>query len=87
MKITDFLLEGKSNAISMRELAKVTGLSERAVRNEILNARLHGKLIVSDENGYYLPEAKSDIKNFVAVRKQAIKTSQDALQPFVDALR
>lgn len=86
MKIADFLLNGEENAISLERLAIVTALPERAVRAEVLRARLAGELIISSNAGYFLPECDDDIRRFVRTRKAAIKTSAAALRPFVKAM-
>ena len=87
MTIKDFLLTGKKNAVSMSELANICQVPERALQREILQARLNGELIISDESGYYLPEDISDIKNYVVSRKAYIKTASKALAPFIKAIR
>jgi hypothetical protein len=85
--ISDFLLTGKGNAISMTDLAHVCQVPERALQREVLEARLNGELIISDEAGYYLPEDESDIRQYVTTRKAYIKTASKALKPFIKALR
>ena len=54
MKISDFLLTGKKNGISMTDLAHIANVPERIIRKEILQARIAGELIVSGDQGYYL---------------------------------
>lgn len=85
--ITDFILTGKSQAISLSELARVTGMPERSVKQEVLEARLQGHLIVSDESGYYFPETETDLREYVSARRAVIRTSSKALKPFIQALR
>ena len=87
MEITDFLTEGERDAISLENLAISTGLSERAVRQEVLNARLKGELIISTENGYFLPKSTDEIKSYVFTRKAYLKTANAALRPFIKALK
>ena len=87
MKIADFLLTGKGNAISMPDLAHVSQVPEPALQREVLEARLNGELIISDEAGYYLPEDESDIRQYVMTRKAYIKTASKALKPFIKVLR
>lgn len=65
MKIVDFLLEGRNNAIPLRDLVRITGLDERTVRRQIHLERTAGAVIISDNHsGYYLPEDTSDIQQF-----------------------
>ncbi len=87
MTISDFLQTGKKNAISMTELSHVCQVPERALQREVLQARLNGELIISDESGYYLPEDDSDIRQYVMTRKAYIKTASKALKPFINAIR
>ena len=87
MKIADFLLTGKKNAISMTDLAHVVNIPERSVRLEILQARINGELICSCEQGYFLPESVDDIREYVISRKAFLKTAGKALKPFVKAIQ
>lgn len=87
MKISDFLLTGRKNAISMADLSHVADIPERSVRFEILQARIAGELICSCEQGYFLPETVDDIREYVISRKAYIKTAGKALKPFIKALQ
>lgn len=86
VKIVDYISTGERDAVSLEELAISTGLSERAVRAEVLRARCAGSLIISTENGYFLPESDDDIRRFVMTRKAVIKTANKALRPFIKAI-
>lgn len=86
MKIADFLLPGKKNAISMADLAHVVNIPERSLRLEILQARINGELICSCEQGYFMPESVDDIREYVISRKAFLKTAGKALKPFVKAI-
>ena len=56
MKIETYIPTGKENAITRPELARILGLTDRAVRKEIELARERGELICNDGDGegYYL---------------------------------
>lgn len=86
MKIADFLLNGKENAISMADLAEVMKIPERSLRLEILQARINGDLICSCDRGYFLPESVDDIREYVISRKAYLKTAGKALKPFIKAI-
>ena len=86
-KITDFLMTGKDNAIPMADLAAAVNLPERAVRREILEARLRGELIVSNEQGYFLSTDPDDLREYVIKKKAFSKTASAALKPFLKAIR
>lgn len=87
MKIADFLTEGEKNAVSLADLAFSTGLNTRLVKREVLQARLRGELILSSENGYFLPENADDIRRYVYARQAYLKTARSALRPFVKAMK
>lgn len=53
--ISDYLMHGAVNAVPLRELCRLTGLDERAVRVKIHKERLAGVPILSNcRTGYYL---------------------------------
>ncbi len=87
MTIKDFLLTGRKNAISASELCGMSKLPERAVQKEVLEARLRGELIISDDSGYYLPADESEIREYAIRRKAYIATANKALRPFLKALK
>ena len=85
-KISDFLSSGQDQAVSLQDLAAAVNLSDRAVKKEILNARLKGELILSSDRGYFLPADPDEIRQYVIKRKAYIKTAGAALRPFLKAL-
>lgn len=87
MKISDFLTNGERDAVSLESLAAFTGLPERAVKAEVLRSRLNGELILSSENGYFLPSDPDEIRVYVRKRQAYLKTAHKALKPFVNALK
>lgn len=65
--ISDYLGVGRENAITRRDLERLTGLDGRSVRLLIERERRAGIPICSDnQNGYYLPCCKSEKDAFVA---------------------
>ena len=80
-------MTGRDNAITMSDLAAAVNLPERAVRREILEARLRGELIVSNEQGYFLSADPEELREYVIKRKAYIKTASQALRPFVKAIQ
>ena len=87
MSIKDFLQTGQKSAISLADLSQITNLPERAVQKEVLEARLNGELIISDESGYYLPADEEEIRQYVIRRKAHIATATKALKPFLKVIR
>lgn len=62
-----FLLgEGMDNSIHVREICKLTGLSDRAVRKAIETIRRGGVVVVTDQmHGYWLPETQDDLSRYI----------------------
>lgn len=66
MVVSEYLHPGGENAVSMRELRSLTGLSARAVRQSIQLERLEGvPIVTSHPGGYYLAESDMDLARFV----------------------
>lgn len=62
MKISELLLHGAGNGVGLRDLSRVTSLSEREVRQAIQHERLNGVPILSNNrDGYFLPKNEAEI--------------------------
>lgn len=86
--VSELILWGKENAISRQELCSLTGLSDRAVRREIEDARNEGEFIITDEDGkgYYKSEDLADVKRQLAqdmARVKAISRRTKHLRRFL----
>ena len=68
MNITDFIGTGKENAVDRFQLMERTGLSDRAVRKLIQEARERGEIIINaqDGAGYYLTDDVGEMKRQLA---------------------
>lgn len=65
-KIERLLSHGAENAVPLQHLVKLTELPARQVRQLIQAERLRGVPILADnQNGYFLPDSKADVDNFV----------------------
>lgn len=54
--ISRYLLEGSENGLHLRDLVKITGWSEREIRQQIhLERRQHIPILSDNKNGYFLP--------------------------------
>lgn len=53
---------GRSNAIHVKDLAKIMWVSERALRIMINAARDNGELICTGDTGIWLPEDEADVR-------------------------
>ena len=64
--VSSLLLEGRSNALHLADLVRLTGWPERDVRKAIQRERQRGSPILSDnKNGYFLPQSEVEKVQFV----------------------
>lgn len=79
-RIYDLLPVGKEHAISMKNLAKEVGTTERNLRKLILQERKSELLILSSSSGYFLPGSEEEIDDFIRVTKKAAMSKLTALK-------
>ena len=61
MQVSGYLLEGAENAVSMKMLMRITGSTDRVIRDQIHQERRQGVPILSDmRTGYYLPRSDAE---------------------------
>lgn len=68
MRVFDILPTGAAHAISRRELAALTGLSDRQLRYKISQERKAGALILSTTEGgggYYRAASADELRRYV----------------------
>lgn len=64
--VSSLLLKGRSNALHLADLVRLTGWPERDVRKAIQRERQRGSPILSDnKNGYFLPQSEAEKVQFV----------------------
>lgn len=64
--ISDFLSAGHGNAVPLRHLETVTGLTGREIRRMISAERLAGVPILADnQTGYFLPATAAEVRRCV----------------------
>lgn len=74
MNIIEHIPVGRSQAISRRQLASLTGLCDRRLRAYISAAREQGFPIVGDpQGGYYLAETEAERNLLLAELRSRIK--------------
>ena len=82
--ISDFLAEGKENAISSQLLADLAGCkSVRELQAVIAQERAAGEVILSTcENGggYFLPENEGEVREFIRTLESRGKNTLAALK-------
>lgn len=89
--IYEILQSGEDNSISMRELSRRLGVSERQIRKQVYNERRAGCPILSGQSGYYLPDengeiAKHQITAFCKEQKKHAETHSDTADLLTAAL-
>lgn len=85
-----FLLEGEANALPMRELARLVGVSERQVRKIIERERRNGSMILSSDNGYFLPSPdceRYEICRYIHRADARMVTNRKTLRAMKDRLK
>lgn len=89
-QVKKFLLEGEANALPMRELARLTGVSERQVRKLIERERRAGGLILSSGKGYFLPSpdnAHSEMRRYIRRVDARMCSNRNAVKRIKQALK
>ena len=84
--ICGILQIGQANALSARELSKVTGWTEREVTRAIEAARLSGNPVCACRWGYFLPETPDDLRCYARAfdrRLRHIKNTRAALEDMI----
>lgn len=85
-----FLLEGEANALPMRELARLVGVSERQARKIIERERRNGSMILSSDNGYFLPSPdceRYEICRYIHRADARMVTNRKTLRAMKDRLK
>lgn len=88
MNITEYIPKGLENAISRKNLCKITGLNDRAMRERIEEARRHTIIISnSDGSGYWIypdnptDEEQAHLQRYVKQQESRAKSIFYALYP------
>lgn len=85
-----FLLEGEANALPMRELARLVGVSERQARKIIERERRNGSMILSSDNGYFLPSPdceRYEIRRYIHRADARMVTNRKTIRVVKDRLK
>ena len=84
------LLEGEANALPMRELARLVGVSERQARKIIECERRNGSMILSSDNGYFLPSPdceRYEIRRYIHRADARMVTNRNTIRVMKDRLK
>lgn len=90
LNVQGFLLEGEANAMPMRELARLVGVSERQVRKIIERERRNGSMILSSDNGYFLPSPdceRYEIRRYIHRADARMVTNRKTIRVMKDRLK
>ena len=84
--LPDYLSKGMENAKTARELCSLLGYKTmRDVTKEVARLRCNGEVICSSNvngyEGYYLPQRKSELANFIATQHGRIREMQKSVMP------
>lgn len=83
-EILRFIPRGQKNAVSMKQLAILTGWKLREVRRAIFQARCDGALICSScdkyASGYFRPETAAEVRAYKAMQESRIRSAAKAVR-------
>ena len=85
-----FLIEGEDNALPMRELARLVGVSERQARKILECERRNGSMILSSDNGYFLPSPdceRYEIRRYIHRADARMVTNRNTIRVMKDRLK
>ena len=73
---------GKDNAISMRLLASLAGMSERELRRTLASARINeNEIICTCDDGYFFPETLEECRDYYKARFASAMTTLREIKP------
>lgn len=79
-KLLDLIPKGRGNAIGMKDLAMVLGISERETRKAIHKARLDGEVICGTDAGYYKPGSDAEAWEYITIASARCLSGLKALK-------
>ena len=71
---------GEANAIPMRDLAALTGVTERTLRHQIAADRERGLLIASSDAGYFFPETEEERQRYIRRMRARLRSTASIIQ-------
>lgn len=86
LNLSECIPQGKENAITAAELAKLFECTERDITREINRLRKDGKIICSCGSGFFLPDDDYDIQKFVRQMHSRITDIRKATKSAEDYL-
>lgn len=87
-ELSRIMQTGKENYISSAEIMALTGIhTEREVRKLISAERKSGAVILSNENGYFLPGNAEEVEQFIRTNEKKAKSLLKVLKSARDYLK
>ena len=79
-RVTAHLMHGERNAIKASDLLKLTGFKNARAMRKFIELRRRDTVILSSENGYFLPDTdpekgEKEVQHFIAMQYSRIKTA------------
>ena len=73
-KLLSVLPSNKEDAVTMKELSRLLKVSQRDVRQCVLNARKEGLPILSGDDGYWKSDDDREFESFISKRRDIANT-------------
>lgn len=87
-KLLDILPKGSGSAMSAPEIQKALGLSDRRDVNFLVHRlRVRNFVILSNSQGYYLPENETEIRDFIKSMRSRMRAIKQATLSAEKALK
>lgn len=84
--ILDRIPYGQDNAVSMRDLARALGETQRQIRHRIERARIDGNIIAGTNAGLFIPQTGDELREYVKRTQARIETSASTVAHAVRVL-
>ncbi len=93
MNIADYIPEGRENAVSRAELARLTGMPDRNIRdaikaaNRALTAKNRAILSTSGKSGYWISASREEMEAYLAESSRRSRSQYQNDAPIRELVR
>lgn len=93
MNIADYIPEGRENAVSRAELARLTGMPDRNIRdaikaaNKALTAKNKAILSTSGKSGYWISTSREEMEAYLAESSRRSRSQYQNDAPIRELVR
>ncbi len=93
MNIVDYIPEGRENAVSRAELARLTGMPDRNIRdaikaaNRALTAKNRAILSTSGKSGYWISASREEMEAYLAESSRRSRSQYQNDAPIRELVR